>query len=160
VSELDEFMAGLAVMAERGEAGLAVEADLYLELTTAAGASTTARVTGDGQRVKVEAQRPEVLLAAVDRADVGRVAELLTATGITVAVHGPHGPVATLGAGTSNRLGRAVTGSVRVAPAPRGAVRLVWANRQVRVTVVALSAAVVVAAVGHLRRARPSRDTA
>ena len=59
-----------------------------------------------------------MLLAAVDRTHVGRVAELLTATGITVAVRGPRGPLVTMGAGTSNRLGRAVTGSDRVAPRP------------------------------------------
>lgn len=151
MAELDEFLAGLG----RRAAGLAVETDLRLELTTAAGASTTARVTGNGQQVTVDAQRPEVFLAAVDRADVGRAAELLTATGITVAVHGPRGPVVTLGAGTSNRLGRVVTGSGRVAPTPLGALRVAWASRQVRAAVVALPAAVVVvAAIGRLRRAR------
>ena len=150
MSEFDEVVAGLT----RAGAGLAVDTDLRLELTTPAGDSTSARVTGNGQQVDVEAERPGVLLAAMDRADVGRVAELLTAAGITVAVRGPHGPVVTLGAGTSNRLGRAFTGSGRVAPTPLGAVRLVWASRQVRTTVLALSAAVVVATVGRLRRAR------
>ena len=155
MAELDEFLAGLTAGPRPGAAGLAVEADLRLELRNAAGSSTTARVTGNGQQVSVEAQRPEVLLAAVDRADVGRVAELLAATGVTVAVHGPQGPVVTLGAGTSNRLGRVVTGSGRVAPAPRGVVQLAWASRQVRTAVVALASAIVaVAAIGRLRRAR------
>lgn len=150
MSEFEELLAGLT----RGGAGLAVDTDLHLDLTTAAGDSTTARVTGNGQQVSVETDRPGVLLAAMDRADVGRVAELLTAAGITVAVRGPHGPVVTLGAGTSNRLGRLFTGSGRVAPTALGAVRLVWANRPVRATVVALSAAVVVATVGRLRARR------
>ena len=152
MSEVDGFLAGLIAASERDAAGLAVDADLRVELTTAAGESTTARVTGNGRQVRVEAQRPEVLLAAVDRKDVGRVADLLTATGITVAVNGPHGPVVTLGAGTSDRLGRMVTGSGRVAPAPRAAMRLAWASRPVRATVVALSAAIVVAAIGRRRR--------
>jgi hypothetical protein len=152
VSELDGFLAGLMAASAHDTAGLAVDADLRLELTTAAGASTTARVTGNGRQIRVEAQRPEVLLAAMDRADVGRVAELLTTTGITVAVNGPHGPVVTLGAGTSDRLGRLVTGSGRVAPAPRAALRLAWTSLPVRATVVALSTAIVVVAIGRRRR--------
>ena len=152
MSESDGFVAGLAVALERGAAGLAVDADLRLELTTEAGASTTARVTGRGHQVSVEARRPEVLLAAVDRAQVGRVAELLTAAGITIAVRGPHGPVATLGAGTSDRLGRAVTGSDRVSVTPAAVLRLVAASRRVRTTVVA--AIVVIALIGRLLRTR------
>lgn len=154
MSEVDEFLAGLMAASEHNAARLAVEADLRLELTTAAGESTTARVTGNGRQVRIEAQRPEVLLAAIDRKDVGRVAEVFTATGITVAVNGPHGAVVTLGAGTSDRLGRVVTGSGRVAPAPRAAVRLAWASRPVRATVVSLSVAIVVAAIGRRRRVR------
>jgi len=98
-----------------------------------------------------------VLLAAVDRTHVGRVAELLTATGITVAVRGPRGPLVTLGAGTSNRLGRAVTGSDRVAPTPLGAVRLIGTGRRVRVALVALSAALVLVAAARLRNAGDDR---
>jgi len=98
-----------------------------------------------------------VLLAAVDRTHVGRVGELLTAAGITVAVRGPRGPLVTLGAGTSNRLGRAVTGSDRVAPAPLGAVRLIGTGRRVRVALVALSAALVLVAAARLRNAGDDR---
>ena len=153
MSEFDEFIAGIT----RSGAGLAVDADLRLVVTTATGDSTIARVTGSGQQVSVEAQRPDVLLAAVDRADVGRVADLLTAAGITVEVHGPRGPVVTLGAGTSNRVGRALTGSGGVAPTSQGAVRLVWASRRVRVTVGALRTAIAAVAIGRLRRAAGDR---
>uniref|UniRef100_UPI001C68CB79 hypothetical protein n=1 Tax=Pseudonocardia pini TaxID=2758030 RepID=UPI001C68CB79 len=76
-------------------ADLVVEADLRAVLTTASGVSTPATVTARGQRVRVDAPRPELMWAALDRADVGRVADLLAATGIAVEVHGPHGPVAT-----------------------------------------------------------------
>ena len=98
-----------------------------------------------------------MLLAAVDRTHVGRVAELLTAAAITVAVRGPRGPLVTLGAGTSNRLGRAVTGSDRVAPPPLGAVRLIGTGRRVRVALVALSAALVLVAAARLRNAGDDR---
>jgi hypothetical protein len=134
--------------------GLAVEADLRLEVTSTSG-TTTARVTGHGQQVRVEAERPEVLLAAVSPADVGRVADLLAGAGITVAVRGPRGPVASLGAGTSDRFGRAVTGSRRVALARRGAVRLVWSSLPARRIV--LAALVVLAAGTVIGRLRPTR---
>lgn len=150
MSDLDAFLAG--PRPAWGAAGLAVDADLRLELTVAAGVSTTARITGHGRQVRVQADRPDVLLAAVDRTDVGRAAELLAATGITVDVHGPHGPVATLGAGTANRFGRVLTGSRRVAIAPRGAARLVGASRSVRtVAAVVVSAVLVVLAVVRAR---------
>jgi hypothetical protein len=132
-------------------AGLAMDADLRVQLTTATGTSTTAHVTGNGQRVRVETARPEVLLAAVTRADVGRAADLLADAGITVAVHGPRGPVASLGAGTSDRFGRLTTGSSRVALAPSGAARLVWASRPARAAVLALLG---VLAVGIASRSR------
>lgn len=152
VSDLDGFSAGTAVVAESA-ATLAVDADLRLELTTAAGASSVVRVTGHGRRVRVDAERPEVFLTELDRADVGRLADLLAAAGISVGVHGPRGPVATLGAGTSNRLGRFVTGSARVAPA-RGGALVLWANRPVRVISSALLFALAFSVVGWLRRNR------
>lgn len=149
MSDVDGFLAGLTP--GRGADVLAVEVDLRWELTLATGGSTTARLTGHGQRMRVDAQRPEVLVAAVDRADVGRAAELLAATGIRVDVHGPHGPVATLGAGTTNRVGRALTGSPRVSVAPRAAARLAWADRSVRTAAAVVSAVLVVLAAARAR---------
>ncbi len=152
MSDLDGL---LAVVPEGATAGLAIDADLRVELTTAVGTSTTARVTGDGQQVRIEASRPEVLLSAVGRADVGRVAELLAATGVTVSVVGPHGPVATLGAGTSTRIGRAITGSSHVAPAPRGALSLMWATPSVRWGAIGIPVALLVlTAIRRLGRAQ------
>ena len=154
-SELDAVIAALAAGLAGDTAGLAVDADLRLELTTAAGASSTVRVTGHEQRVRVQVQRPGVLLAAVDRAEVSRAADLLAAVGVTLDVHGSHGRVATLGAGTSNRVGRAVTGSRRVAPVFTGAAPLVLAARPVRNSVIAVSAVLVVLAViGRRQRIR------
>ena len=155
MSELDEFFAALADEPGRDTAGFAVDADLWLELTTAAGTSTTGRAIGHGQRLRVEVQRPDLLITAVDRVEVGRAAELLASTGITVEVCGPRGPVATLGAGTSNRVGRALTGSRHVAPHLGGALRLAWATRLVRTTAIALpAAATVLAVMTRMRRNR------
>jgi hypothetical protein len=146
------------VLTARGPTELVVDADLQVVLTTAPGESTLTTVTARGQQVRVDTQRPDLVVAAMDRADVGRVAELFAATGIAMEVHGPHGPVAVLGAGTSNRWGRAITGSRRVAPAPRAVLRIVWARRSARAVVVAVPGVLLaLAAIGRLRRttARP-----
>ena len=142
-------------MAELGRllSGLDVAADLRMEVTTAAGASTTAHVTGDGTQIRVDVARPEVLLGAVDRADVGRIADLLHAGGITAVVHGPAGPVASLGAGSASRLGRTLTGSAAVAPHLLGAARLVRDSGAGRVVVIALAVGLAVLAASRRRPA-------
>ena len=144
------------LLAAGADARLDVDADLELRVTAPAGNSTSARVTGQGQRVLVEAERrPEVLLAALNRTDVGRAADSMASCGITVAVSGPDGPVATLGAATHSRLGRAISGSSRVDPAPRAALNLALALAAragaTRVITVALAVPVAIAALAMIR---------
>ena len=119
-------------VAPRGPAPLDVTADLTLHVTAPTGETTGVHVTGAGQEVHVEAERPAVLFSAVAPDDVGRTAELLAAAGLVVRVTGPDGAVATVGAGVDNRFGRAVTGSPRVAPAPRAAARIAVGTREFR----------------------------
>ena len=82
-----------------------------MEVTTPDGRSTTARAVGEGSTLRVETPRPDVLLAAVNRADVGPLADVLEAAGISVLVSGPNGRVATIGAAASSRVGKLLTGS-------------------------------------------------
>ncbi len=88
-----------------------IEADLRLAVTAPDGRSTTAHVVGEGSTLRVETPRPDVLLAAVDRADVGPLADALDAAGISVLVSGPNGRVATIGSAASSRVGKLLTGS-------------------------------------------------
>jgi hypothetical protein len=88
-----------------------IEADLRLAVTTPDGRSTTAHAVGDGSTLRVETPRPDVLLAALDRADVGPLADALDAAGISVSVSGPNGRVATIGSAASSRVGKLLTGS-------------------------------------------------
>ncbi len=125
-----------------GPAALEVDADLRISVTAPSGESTTARVTGDGSVLHVVAERPEVLFSAVSPADAGRAADLLAASGLVALVSGPHGPVARVGAGVHNRVGRAATGSLRIAPAPRAAVRLAAGTRTARLAAVAVAVTV------------------
>jgi hypothetical protein len=142
-------LAGLAA-----GSGLEVEADLRLRVTTERGESTSAHLTGRGQDLRVDVERPEVLLAAVDPRDVGQVADLLAASGITVRVVGPDGPAATVGAGASSRLGRVVTGSPNVAPAPRATASLALSTPAARRALAVLVSAVLAAVVAAVLRRR------
>jgi hypothetical protein len=132
---------------------LDLDADLRLRVTDPAGKSTTARITGTGRELRIEVEEPGVLFAAMDSADVGRAAELLAATGITARVVGPHGPAATIGAGTSSRLGKIVTGSSAVSPTPRATARVALAMRSVQAAA-AISVGLVLLAVRQWRRGR------
>lgn len=89
-------------------------------------------MSGDGTTVHVVAEQPEVLFAAVSPADVGRAADVLAASGLVALVSGPRGLVATGGSGVRSPVGRAVTGSARIAPAPRAAMRIVAGTRSAR----------------------------
>lgn len=133
---------------------LEVEADLRLRVTTERGESTSAHLTGSGRELRVDVERPEVLLAAVDPRDVGQVADLLAASGVTVTVVGPDGPAATVGAGASSRLGRAVTGSSNVAPVPRAAASLALSMPATRRVLAVLVPAALALLAAVLRRRR------
>ncbi len=88
-----------------------IEADLRLAVTAPDGRSTTAHAVGEGSTLRVETPHPDVLLAAVDRGDVGPLADALDAAGISVSVSGPDGRVATIGSSASSRVGKLLTGS-------------------------------------------------
>jgi hypothetical protein len=133
---------------------LEVEADLRLRVTDERGESTSAHLTGRGRELRVDVERPEVLLAAVDPRDVGQVADLLAASGVTVRVVGPDGPAATVGAGASSRLGRAVTGSANVAPVPRAAASLALSTPAARRVLAVLVPAALAVLAAVLRRRR------
>ena len=133
---------------------LAVEANLRRRATPERGEATSAHLTGRGRELRVDVERPEVLLAAVDPRDVGQVADLLAASGVTVTVVGPDGPAATVGAGASSRLGRAVTGSRNVAPVPRAAASLALSTPAARRALAVLVPAVLAILAAVLRRRR------
>jgi hypothetical protein len=130
---------------------LEIEADLALVVTAPDGRSTTARAVGEGSSLRIETARPDVLLAAVDRTDVGPLADALDAAGVSIHVNGPRGRVATIGSAASSRFGRILTGSRNADVRPDAVLRRVYAPA-VAVGVVA----VLVALVGRATRDRSS----
>jgi hypothetical protein len=130
-------------------ARLEIEADLALVVTTPDGRSTTARAVGDGSSLRIETARPDVLLAAVDRADVGPLADVLDAAGVSIYVNGPRGRVAAIGSAASSRFGRILTGSTNTEIQPRAVLARAY-GPAAAVAVVA----VLVALVGRATRNR------
>ena len=112
---------------------LAVRADLTLE-----SGGLTARLTGDGTHLVLDASDPVALWRAaagipwpagvtVRRGPgaLGELAGVLAAQGLHLDVTGPRGRIAELGAGVSSPTGRVLTGSPAVRP---GSVRTVAAT--------------------------------
>ncbi|MCO7221286.1 hypothetical protein [Klenkia sp. PcliD-1-E] len=142
----------------------AVRADLTLQAD-----GVTARLTGDGDRLTLDASDPWALWRAAavlpwpvgpttgrGPSVLGDLGSALAQQGLHVDVTGPGGRVAELGAGVTSPLGRLLTGSTAVRP---GSARTVAATVTSGLTAsprgrraVALGLAVVVAAVVLRRR--------
>lgn len=106
---------------------LRFEADLDLTVE-----GTHAHVSGDGDRLIVEAADPARLLetlrrtAGPSRSGLARLADGLAARGASVRLQGPHGHVLTAGADADARALRLLTGTRHVVPGSgRGALALV-----------------------------------
>jgi hypothetical protein len=127
-----------------------IDADVALVVTAADGRSTTAHAVGEGSTLRITTADPDVFLAAVDRTDVGLLADALDAAGISVAVDGPRGQVARIGSAASSRFGRFVTGSTNAEIRPRDALRRAYAPA----AATALVAAVLVALIVRATRGR------
>ena len=90
--------------------------------------STTGAARGDGPVLRVSTEDPvatwdAVAGAAPGASALGVLADALSAQGLAVEVSGPHGVLATVGAGADSPLGRVVTGSRHVQPGRPAALR-------------------------------------
>lgn len=105
-------------------AALSVTADLDIDID-----GHSARLEGDGQRLVLRSDHPELLWSSVLNAalpdqignvsgprSIGRAASEVAAAGMHIDVEGPHGTVVSIGAGEDSRLGRLITGSAAVQP--------------------------------------------
>ena len=97
--------------------------DLTADLTVEVDGST-ARVTGSGHRLRIDADSPAALWAALSGAAlpdavgsvsgpraVGRLADGLAALGLEAEINGPDGMLVKMGVPAPTRIGRALTGS-------------------------------------------------
>jgi len=138
-----------------GGPAFGVEADLTVEIDGGADGRAWGRLTGDGQRLRLVVDRPEVLTGSTGRSTVRALAARLADLGLHVEVQGPRGRIATLDPARNSRLSALVVGSPHIAFEP-GAWPLAlrtgapWLSR--RRAAVALSVAVVAAVTWGLAR--------
>ncbi|HEY0811682.1 MAG TPA: hypothetical protein VGE11_00255 [Pseudonocardia sp.] len=102
----------------RGAPAFDVEADLTVEVDGGADGHAWGRLTGDGRRLRLVVDRPEVLTGSTGRGMVRAVAARLAALDLHVEVHGPRGRIATLDPARNSRLSALVVGSPHIAFAP------------------------------------------
>ncbi len=140
--------------APRVDETLSVSADLDFTVDLGDG-PIAGRITADGTTITVTTDDADTVWQAstsvpqVGTAALPFLADRLTDAGLRLEVKGPQGRVATVGAGTSSRLGKIFTGSSAIAPGDSAALRALAISRLKRNRLAVLAgAAVVLAAIG------------
>jgi hypothetical protein len=132
---------------------LAVDADLGIEVATAAGERTSGRLTGHGHRLRLDVDRPEILTGTTGRSTVSAVAAQLVRAHLRAELHGPRGRIAAVDSTRESRVSAVLTGSPHITID-----RLGWAlaARTVAPTIIAAvgigGTALLAAAIVHRRR--------
>jgi hypothetical protein len=134
---------------------LAVDADLDIELDTAAGEHATGRLIGHGHRLRLEFDRPEVLAGTADRSTLTAVAAQLVQAQLRAELHGPRGRIAIVDSAHTSRVAAVLTGSPHISIDQSGwalaARKMAPATVAVRVVTVAVTALLAAAAVVRRR---------
>ena len=99
---------------------LAVDADLDIEVDTAAGEHATGRLTGHGHRLRLEFDRPELLAETTDRCTLTAVAAQLVRAQLRAELHGPRGRIAVVDPAHTGRVAALLTGSPHITVDRRG----------------------------------------
>lgn len=93
---------------------LTVDADLDIELDSAAGRHATGRLTSQGHRLRLEFDHPEVLAGTADRSVVTAVAAQLHQAQLRAELHGPRGRIAVFDPAQTSRVAALVAGSPHI----------------------------------------------
>jgi hypothetical protein len=118
----------------RADEKLSVFADLDFTVDLGQG-PIAGRITADGTTITVTTDDADTVWQAstsvpqVGTAALPFLADRLSDAGLRLEVQGPQGRVATVGAGTSSRLGKIFTGSSAIAPGDSAAVRALAVSR-------------------------------
>jgi hypothetical protein len=133
---------------------IAVDADLEIDVETAAGEHATGRLTGHGHRLRLEFDRPEILREATDRSTLTAVAAQLIRAHLRAELHGPRGRIAVVDPAHKSRVAALLIGSPHVTidrPGWALAARTV-APTAAAVIAVGVTALLTAAAILHRRR--------
>ncbi len=135
---------------------LAVDADLDIEVDTAAGEHATGRLTGHGHRLRLEFDRPELLAETTDRSTLTAVAAQLVRAQLRAELHGPRGRIAVVDPAPTSRVAALLTGSPHISIDRSGwalaARKMAPATVAVAVGVVAVAVTALLAAAAVVRR--------
>lgn len=145
---------------------LAVEADLSIDFRTHTDELATGRLTGSGQHLRLDLDRPELLvgelgpaLVGVGRSRVGGLTDQLAQARVNVELHGPRGRLAEFDPGAHSRVAALLTGSPHIKISPAAwpvALRSVRPSvRSIAVAGAALAAVILVAASSRRSSDRP-----
>ena len=93
---------------------LALDADLAIEVDTAAGEHTTGRLTGHRHRLRLEFDRPEILVGTAGRSTVSAVVAQLVSAHLRTELHGPRGRIAVVDPAHTSRVAALLTGSPHI----------------------------------------------
>jgi hypothetical protein len=93
---------------------VALDADLAIEVDTAAGEHTTGRLTGHGDRLRLQFDRPEILTETTGRSMVTAVAAQLVSAHLHAELHGPRGRIAVVDPDHTSRVAALLTGSPHI----------------------------------------------
>jgi len=93
---------------------LALDADLAIEVDTAAGEHTTGRLTGHRHRLRLEFDRPEILIGTTGRSMVTAVVAQLVSAHLRTELHGPRGRIAVVDPAHTSRIAALLTGSPHI----------------------------------------------
>jgi hypothetical protein len=96
-----------------------VDADLDI-VVDGTGGRAVGRLSSVDGRLRLEVDRPHVVLATISRPTAAALADRMAAAGIPVEVHGPSGRIGTVDPHRSSRIGSLLTGSPHVALDPSG----------------------------------------
>jgi len=134
---------------------LAVDADLDIEVDTAAGEHATGRLTGHGHRLRLEFDRPELLAETTDRSTLTAVAAQLVRAQLRAELHRPRGRIAVVDPAHTSRVAALLTGSPHISIDRPGwalaARKMAPATVAVGVVAVAVTALLAAAAVVRCR---------
>jgi hypothetical protein len=134
---------------------LAVDADLEIRIDTAAGEHATGRLTGHGHRLRLDLDRPEVLIPPAGRTAVTALASQLTLAHLRAELYGPRGRIAAINPARTSRVARVLTGSPHITVDRLGWALVARTAAPTIITVAVAGATALLAAALLIRRCLP-----
>lgn len=133
---------------------LDVDADLVIEVETGTGERATGRLTGHGDRLRLELDHPELLTGTTDRSAIAALGAQLARAHLRAEFHGPRGRIAFVDPAQKSRVAAVLTGSPHIGIDRAGWALAARAVSPTTLAAVAGSVAALLATAAIIRRFR------